>query len=495
MQRIRAFALLLVLAGCGQQAPAPVVFNHVPVQTATPSGLPPATAQVGHGMAPASVALVNVAPAPMQGDIEVQRGDTLYALSRRHQVPVRSLIEANDLQAPYVLQPGQRLRLPGQRFHVVQRGETLYAISRAYDVDMYSLAQANDLPQPYLLGAGQSLRIPSSGQSISGQPISSGTTVAAAPQTYGADTSAAQTIAPANTPSSAPATSSAGGVTMEALPPPSAAPAPATQPTPAPQQTAVAPLPVPRAPAPSQAQQAPQAQSSQPQQPQAQAQAPVQPQVQPQAAAEPEPQAAPQVAAVPPVPAQIPAPAPAAPAATVTPPSQPAPRADADSEPPPRSGRSFAWPVRGRILSTFGTKPDGTHNDGLNIAARAGAPVIAAENGVVVYQGSELRGFGNLLLLRHADGWITAYAHLDRVLVKKGQRVTRGQAIATVGTSGGVDLPQLHFEIRRGTQAVDPAKFLSVALLDGGATPQFAQAGFSAWLSPAARPGGQPNPG
>jgi murein DD-endopeptidase MepM/ murein hydrolase activator NlpD len=119
--------------------------------------------------------------------------------------------------------------------------------------------------------------------------------------------------------------------------------------------------------------------------------------------------------------------------------------------------------VRGRILSTFGPKADGLHNDGINIAARAGAPVIAAENGVVVYAGNELRGFGNLLLVRHADGWITAYAHLDKMLVKKGQKVTRGQAIGTVGTSGGVSQPQLHFEIRRGTQAVDPAKFLSVA--------------------------------
>ena len=130
---------------------------------------------------------------------------------------------------------------------------------------------------------------------------------------------------------------------------------------------------------------------------------------------------------------------------------------------PPRSGRTFSWPVRGRVLSTFGPKADGLHNDGINIAARAGAPVVAAENGVVVYAGNELKGFGNLLLVRHADGWMTAYAHLDKALVKKGQKVTRGQAIGTVGSTGGVSQPQLHFEIRKGTQAVDPAKFLSVA--------------------------------
>ncbi|WP_374467239.1 murein hydrolase activator EnvC, partial [Ferrovibrio sp.] len=156
------------------------------------------------------------------------------------------------------------------------------------------------------------------------------------------------------------------------------------------------------------------------------------------------------------------APSGSAPSSTPSPAAEPAaPQQEAVL--PPRSGRTFSWPVRGRVLSTFGPKPDGLHNDGINIAARAGAPVIAAENGVVVYAGSELKGFGNLLLVRHADGWMTAYAHLDKALVKKGQKVTRGQAIGTVGSTGGVSQPQLHFEIRKGTQAVDPAKFLSVA--------------------------------
>jgi murein DD-endopeptidase MepM/ murein hydrolase activator NlpD len=154
-----------------------------------------------------------------------------------------------------------------------------------------------------------------------------------------------------------------------------------------------------------------------------------------------------------------------APQVASAPPASAGPTADPkqDTVLPPRSGRTFSWPVRGRVLAGFGPTPDGLHNDGINIAARAGAPVIAAENGVVVYAGSELKGFGNLLLIRHADGWMTAYAHLDKALVKKGQKVTKGQAIGTVGSTGGVSQPQLHFEIRRGTQAVDPAKFLSVA--------------------------------
>lgn len=128
--------------------------------------------------------------------------------------------------------------------------------------------------------------------------------------------------------------------------------------------------------------------------------------------------------------------------------------------PPPRAGGKFAWPARGKVIARFGAKAGGLHNDGINIAAPRGAPVRAAENGVVVYRGNELRGFGNLLLIKHAGGWVTAYAHNDSFLVRRGERVRRGQVIARVGSSGNVARPQLHFEIRKGTQAVDPRRHL-----------------------------------
>ncbi len=127
---------------------------------------------------------------------------------------------------------------------------------------------------------------------------------------------------------------------------------------------------------------------------------------------------------------------------------------------PARGGNGFVWPVDGRIVSTFGSKTGGQHNDGLNIAAPRGTPVRAADNGVVAYAGKEIRGFGNLLLIKHDGGLITAYAHADALLVTRGDVVTRGQVIAKVGKSGGVDNPQLHFEVRRGTKAVDPKQFL-----------------------------------
>jgi len=137
----------------------------------------------------------------------------------------------------------------------------------------------------------------------------------------------------------------------------------------------------------------------------------------------------------------------------------PQPRA-AVSAPPPRSGRQFAWPLSGRILSSYGPKEGGLHNDGINIAAQPGDPVRAAENGVVVYAGNELAGFGNLLLLRHADNWVTAYAHNAELLVQRGDQVNRGQIIARAGRTGNVSTPQLHFEIRQGRQAVDPLQHL-----------------------------------
>ena len=128
--------------------------------------------------------------------------------------------------------------------------------------------------------------------------------------------------------------------------------------------------------------------------------------------------------------------------------------------PPTRSGKGFTWPVRGKVLSSYGGKSAGLKNDGINIAAPRGAPVVAAENGVVAYAGNELRGFGNLLLLKHSGGWITAYAHNETLLVKRGDKIRKGQTIAKVGSSGSVQKPQLHFELRKGKKAINPIKHL-----------------------------------
>lgn len=122
----------------------------------------------------------------------------------------------------------------------------------------------------------------------------------------------------------------------------------------------------------------------------------------------------------------------------------------------PAAAGGFVWPVEGKILSSFGPKANGLHNDGINIAAEMGAPVKAAQNGVVAYAGNELKGYGNLLLVRHEGDLITAYAHNSKLLVQRGDTIMRGQTIAQAGNSGSVVTPQVHFEVRRGAKALDP---------------------------------------
>ena len=121
----------------------------------------------------------------------------------------------------------------------------------------------------------------------------------------------------------------------------------------------------------------------------------------------------------------------------------------------------FRMPVRGRIISGYGPKANGQHNDGINLAVPEGTEVKAAEDGVVAYAGNELKGYGNLVLLRHSDGWMTAYAHNSQLLVKRGDSIKRGQNVARAGQTGGVTSPQVHFEIRKGSAPVDPTKYLA----------------------------------
>ncbi len=130
---------------------------------------------------------------------------------------------------------------------------------------------------------------------------------------------------------------------------------------------------------------------------------------------------------------------------------------------PPVYGRAdavFEWPVAGKIISGFGATTNGERNDGINIATAMGAPIRAAASGTVTYAGDELKGYGNLLLLKHANGYVTAYAHADHLIVGRGDTVTKGEVIGYSGTTGDVTSPQLHFEIRRDTTPLDPRGLL-----------------------------------
>lgn len=135
-------------------------------------------------------------------------------------------------------------------------------------------------------------------------------------------------------------------------------------------------------------------------------------------------------------------------------------KADADE---PTGATGFRWPVRGRVIAGFGPKPTGQQNDGINLAVPEGTPVKAADDGTVAYAGNELKGYGNLVLIRHANGYVTAYAHASELMVKRGDTVKRGQTIAKSGQTGNVSSPQLHFEVRKGATPVDPMPHLAGA--------------------------------
>ena len=121
---------------------------------------------------------------------------------------------------------------------------------------------------------------------------------------------------------------------------------------------------------------------------------------------------------------------------------------------------SFIWPIKGNVISSFGSKSNGLYNDGINISAPKGTDFRACEDGVVAYVGNELRGYGTIILIKHENNWISAYAHCDTAKVSRGDKVQKGQIIGTVGNSGNVSTPQLYFSLRNGREAVDPIKYL-----------------------------------
>ena len=121
----------------------------------------------------------------------------------------------------------------------------------------------------------------------------------------------------------------------------------------------------------------------------------------------------------------------------------------------------FIWPVKGKILNNFGSETPGFFNDGINISSNLGTSVKASLDGEIVYSGNEIPGYGNLILIKHSKNWITAYAHLEKIVKKKGNYVKKGETIGLVGKTGNVSEVQLHFEIRKGKEAVNPLKYLS----------------------------------
>lgn len=283
-------------------------------------------------LARATPAPVTVAPlrqvteaVPANGLVNVRSGDSLYDLAARYQVTPQSIIQKNNLAAPFALRTGQSLKINPPRMHIVRFGDSINLISQRYAVSPYQLVQLNNLDAPYELTVGQSLQLP---MSLDFSVLDSGVPDGASPAV----------------------------------------------------------------------------------------------------------------------------------AVSVTPqPSQPRKKFVA-----PRLGASgFNWPVKGEIIIEFGPSARGVHNDGVNIAASMGTPVTVSATGTVAFVGNNIKNFGKLVLVKHDGGIITAYAHLDSISVHEGDVLAAGDSIGNVGSTGRVDRPQLHFEIRKSRQPIDPRNLIS----------------------------------
>jgi murein DD-endopeptidase MepM/ murein hydrolase activator NlpD len=400
--------------------------------------------------------------------ITVRRHDTIQSLAKQARVPVAELARLNHLKKPYRLKPGQQIRLPDRIGAVASRSapghaesgravavederpagpttvtagrhDTLKSIADKHGVSVETLAKLNHLKKPYRIKRGQKIRLPAAPaeervaqerQVQTSYQVQSGDTLYSIARRFGTD---AKSLAELNGMSSDDRLTvgrrihlpGGGDDRLAAHPNRLATTAPPAKPVP----YASLPTNPPVAPAPGLA---------------------------------PPPSSTSSAAAS----SAPPASAPSATASTspglAAPyrPTAPAPEATTpgDAEVAAAGKGLFLWPVKGEVIQRFGPLAGGQRNDGVDISSTAGDPVLAAAAGEVVYAGNSVPGFGNLVLIRHDGGWVTAYAHLKSLDVKMRQTVTQGQAIGMVGQTGGVTQPQLHFEVRYAPSTRDKAR-------------------------------------
>ncbi|MGE0776053.1 MAG: peptidoglycan DD-metalloendopeptidase family protein [Sphingomonadaceae bacterium] len=353
--RLIAFLLPLALAGCipsptggprraSPTAAQPAPSSQMPQPVAQPGGVygaPVATPPSTWATRPVTADAVTVS----SSRYIVKPGDTLSRIANATGASAAAIARENNIAPPFVVKIGQRLNIPGGRYHLVRRGESGIAIARAYGVDWSEVATMNHLQEPFILRDGQRLLLPSASTAANMSPEQRA-------EAFRLDIDDIVT----------------GGEPALAQ---NAAPVP---------PTATAAQPVP-------------------------------------------------------------------PTATVAPPP-----ADFDG--------NFVWPVEGRIVRNFGNLGNGRRNDGINIAAAKGTPVLAAADGVIAYVGTDVAIYGGLILIKHGNSWLTAYGHCEQIAVTRGQAVRKGQLIGYVSEAGLASDDQLHFEIRKGRTPVDPKAHL-----------------------------------
>jgi murein DD-endopeptidase MepM/ murein hydrolase activator NlpD len=343
------------------------------------------------------------------GTVEVGRHDTLESISRDTGVTIPDLAKLNHLKKPYRIRKGAELNLPERRYYVVKSGDSLSSVGRKFDVETSELKGDNDISSRRGLKAGQKLYLPSGAHEAAPPveeeapaPVRPARRPTPPPPRFTSPSIAPTIPAPAERPYATPASPQATPPGADStLTAPSTAPPPATSSS---QGFQTVPAPAPR---------------------------PYQ-----------------------------------------TLPANPGSRTIIQTGPAPSAGDvatagkgKFIWPVNGQVIQGFGPKADGQRNDGLNITAGSGDPVRASADGEVVYAGDQVPTFGNLVLIKHAGGWVTAYAHMARITDKNRDAVVQGQQIGVVGQTGQVDRPQLHFEIRYAPSPKDKATPVDPALV------------------------------
>tara|TARA_B100001248_G_scaffold108585_1_gene80928 strand:+ start:622 stop:1500 length:879 start_codon:yes stop_codon:yes gene_type:complete len=249
---------------------------------------------------------------------EVRKGDNLFSISRRFNIPIQELIKINKIQEPYKIFPKQSFVIPLNQMHKVVKGETLYSISRYYETTVFALAKYNNIKNVNNIKVGKELIIPKMSQRINKIKKKKW------------DNNFKNKNVEKNK-----------NVILK-----------------------------------------------------------------------------------------------------------------------DKQNSNFIWPVKGRLLSKYGKSKEGFYNDGINIDSKKGTKVISSQAGKVIYCGNEIPGYGNLILIKHSKNWVTAYAHLNEVFTEKGKNVYKGQMIGSVGNTGNVRSPQLHFEIRKGKESVNPLNLL-----------------------------------
>ena len=339
-------------------------------------------------------------PEVSSGEIIVQKGDTLYSISKKNDVPLRDLIENNNLEPPYALKAGSALKVPSPNYHESREGDTLYSISRMYDMKVNDVIALNNLKFPYSIYPGDKIKVTKKAgenKNIEEKKIDI--------KKNDKNIQLASESKPKNEKSSfKPSEEKAKEISEKNH-------------SKEIEKYGFKPSEV-RAMEINKKNNATDSKTAQ--------------------------------NIINPTKNEI--------VETKLSINKPIDK-DSIKKIANKTNR-FSWPVRGEVISKFGPKSAGLYNDGINIKASEGQAVGASEDGIVAYVGNELKGYGNLVIIKHSGGWISAYAHLKNSLVERGQKINKGQKIGNVGNSGKVKFPQLYFGLRKGRDAVNPESYL-----------------------------------